>query len=112
MTSVQPETEPTTPKPEPKPVKRKFTGKRKAKPPIAKAKAPPKAKPAALAVAADSAVIKWLGKDHAFRAESGRAERVARLQKHSGKTVELFLKAGGRRSTIARCLGLGLIALK
>ena len=48
-------------------------------------------------------------KEHPFREGSGKAKRVDKLFAHSGKTVGAFLKAGGKRSTLSKCVSLKLV---
>jgi hypothetical protein len=106
------------------PAKRKFTGRRKAprsKPapkPAARVKAgaQPAAKPArgrARAEATDlppAATIRWLAHGNPARAGSGRYERIAKLMRFNGKTVEAALKVVPRH-TVANSLKRGLMKL-
>jgi outer membrane biosynthesis protein TonB len=99
-------------KPKPKP---KFTGKRKVKKVAPKKAAAPKAAAKSAAPRADlppTAVIKWIGGENPGREGSGRHERVAKLIKFSGKTVEAYLKAGGPAATLRNSIRLGIAALK
>jgi hypothetical protein len=110
------------PEPDKKPAaklkpKPRFTGKRKKPKRTAAPKKPAttsKAKPAAASRAElpPIAVIKWIGGENPAREGSGRHERVARLIKFSGKTVEAYLKAGGASATLRNSIRLGLVLLK
>jgi hypothetical protein len=56
-----------------------------------------------------AAKITWLGGDNPARAGTERHTRFQRVIKHSGKTVEAFLKAGGIDGTLQRCVTAKLI---
>lgn len=56
-----------------------------------------------------TAKITWIGKENPYREGSGRHERVELLRKSSGKTVETYLKNGGRGSTLSHSVGAKLV---
>ena len=53
--------------------------------------------------------ISWIGKENPYREGSGRFERVELLRKSNGKTVDTYLKNGGRGSTLSHCVGAKLV---
>jgi hypothetical protein len=91
----------------------------KTKKPATKGKAKSKAKSKATKAKAKSAAkraggrrpkfdgaakITWIGGDNPARAGTERHTRFQRVIRHSGKTVEAFLKAGGIDGTLQRCV--------
>lgn len=51
-----------------------------------------------------TAKISWTAKENPYRAGSGKFERVELLRKSNGKTVDTYLKNGGRGSTLNHCV--------
>jgi hypothetical protein len=99
----------TTPKTTPK-TKAKAAIKGKAKSSKVKAKGKAKKAPTKRAGGGRrqkfdvSAKITWIGGENPARDGTERHVRFQRVIKHSGKTVEAFLKAGGIDGTLQRCV--------
>lgn len=68
--------------------------------------------PVASAKFRGDAVITVKLKENPARAGTGRHERVANLMKHNGKTVDQFLKSGGKRGTLNFSAAEGWITIK
>jgi hypothetical protein len=51
-------------------------------------------------------------KENPTKAGTGRFDRVANLMKHNGKTVEQFLKSGGKTGTLSYSVAQGWITIK
>lgn len=100
------------------------SAKRTTKTPAKKAKKAPAKKTAKKASATNArtpvgrskfkpeAVINVKLKENPARAGTGRFDRVANLMKHNGKTVEQFLKSGGKTGTLNYSAAQGWITVK